>query len=139
MGIKANTDTTLWTTRPVHGVAGGPLEVVLTDEGRARAFSVGAQVRCGPPSEALLALAAAGGSSLLSKRDGVRMRNTALGRYDMTAWSVLLALGYCERWYDDSGDGVRMTDAGRVAVADGFAEQGRLLERCRRAETEVVV
>ena len=131
--MTTNTDPALWTTRPAHGVAGGPLEVVLTEEGRQRAFSVGAQVRRGAPSEALLALVGAGGSALLLERVGTRGSLTTLGKVGMPVWGVLVALGYVEEWHDASGDGVRLTDAGRRAVDSGHREQERLLERCRRA------
>ena len=131
--VTPNTDTALWTTRPAFDVAGGPIKVVLTDEGMARAFSVGAQVRRGAPAEALSALTSAGGSGSLSERAGIRLRPTELARFDMTAWGVLMDLGYCERWYSDDGDGVQLTDAGRVAVTNGHAEQARLLKRCERA------
>lgn len=133
MTTAAKTDPALWTSRPLFGVAGGPIVVVLTDYGQARAFSVGAQVRPGRPTEAMMALAATGGSGALSERVGRKLIPTALMRFDMTVWGVLTDLGYCEQWYDASGDGVRLTAAGRAAATNGVAEQGRLLERCRRA------
>lgn len=129
------TDPSLWTTRPVHGVAGGPIEVCLTDEGSERAFAVGAQVRR-TSAGALAELATAGGVGALSERIGSTVRLTHMGRHAMHVWGVLMELGYCERWYDASGDGVRLTDAGRAAVDRGYSEQASLLERCRRAASE---
>lgn len=131
-----NTDPALWTIRPVFGVAGGPDDVVLTQEGMLRAFSVGAQARRGGPAEAMMDLHAAGGSAQLSERTGTKMVPTEMGRrHNMLAWGVLMERGYCERWYDATGDGVRLTASGASAAANGVAEQGRLLERCRRAAT----
>ena len=124
------TDPALWTRRRVFGVAGGPDEVVLTDEGQARAFSVGARVRRGAPAEALLALHMAGGAGHLSTRDGARLRPTELGRFDQIAWGHLRALGYVESF---DSEGVRLTDLGKRAVLDGFEERVGLLERCKRA------
>lgn len=130
-GVPA-TDRALWTRRPVFGVAGGPLEVVLTSEGRERAFAVGAQVRKGPAVHAIEALAA--GDGYLSLRDGSRLSLSDLGRrFDAVTWGYLRALGMVESFQDDRGDGVRLTDAGRVALVDGLAERERLLARCRRA------
>lgn len=131
-------DPCLWTTRRRFGVAGGPDEIVLTDEGNAKAFSVGARVRRGQASEALEALASAGGHGLLSVRvDGARYRATELGRFDQVAWGHLRALGYVESTppEQDKGiaDGVRLTDAGRHAVENGKEERIRLLERCSAA------
>lgn len=134
MTTRPATDPALWALRPVFGVAGGPLEVVLTEEGTARAFSVGAQVRRGPASDALLTLATSGESGRLAVREGVRLSLTALGKaYSMPVWGVLEALGYVAQWHEHDGDGVRLTDAGWWAVENGRREQARLLERCRMA------
>lgn len=131
-----NTDTALWMVRPMFGPAGGADEIVLTPEGMLRAFAVGAQARRGGPAEAMMALHAAGGSAHLSERTGTKMVPTEMGRsHSMAAWGVLMERGYCERWYDATGDGVRLTTSGVSATANGIAEQGRLLERCRRAAT----
>lgn len=131
--MTTNTDPALWTVRPVHGVAGGPDYIVLTKEGQERAFAIGAQVRRGAPTQAFMALTALGGTGTLSERIGTSMRPTPLGHFHMEAWGVLQTLGYVERWYDASGDGVRLTTAGKAAAENGRAEQARLLERCKRA------
>jgi hypothetical protein len=124
------TDPALWTTRPVFGVAGGPLEVVLTDEGSERAFSIGAQVRRGPPALALEALATAGGEAPILVHSGAKLLLTDLGRrYDQTVWGHLRALGYVE---GAGPDGVRLTDRGRAACQAGELERASLLARCRR-------
>ncbi len=123
---SASTDPALWTTRRVFG----PDEVVLTDEGHARAFSVGAQVRRGACAEALEALAEEGGEGYTSVLVGTRHTLTALGRYDQIAWGHLRALGYVESF---DRDGVRLTERGRSAVRRGRDERDSLLERCRRA------
>jgi len=128
-----STDPALWTIRRKFGVAGGPDEVVLTDDGRARAFSFGAQVRGGPPAEALEALWHAGGDGYLTTREGARIRLTELGRFDQLAWGVLRSLGYVESFHDQGGDGVRLTTAGKWAAKNGIEERESLLRRCRRA------
>lgn len=135
----SRTDPALWTTRPAFGVAGGPDEVVLTDEGLARAFSVGAQVRRGGPAEALEALWSVQGNGYLSLRleGGPRIRRTALGRFDQLSWGHLRALGLVEPFQDSSGDGVRLTEAGKAAAWAGIEERERLLSRCLRAAVEV--
>lgn len=124
------TDPALWCSIPVFGVAGGPSKIVLSTEGEARAFSVGAQVRRGPAADALIALSDAGGEGFLSKADGAKLRRTELGRFDQVAWGHLRALGYVESF---DRDGVRLTAEGRRAVANGKEEQARLLERCKSA------
>lgn len=129
-----NTDSSLWTTRPVFGPAGGPVEVVLTEEGMARAFSVGSQVRRGGPAEALSALWSCCGIAYLSTRDGACLTRTGIGRFDQSAWGHLRALGLVESFVDEKGDGVRLTDAGLRAASCGDEERRRLLDRCRRAE-----
>lgn len=130
------TDPALWTVRRKFGVAGGPDEIVLTEEGEARAFSVGAQVRRGPAAEALLALWSAQGEGYLSVARGTRLRVTPLGRYDQIAWGILRSLGYVESVPREEGaheDGVRLTEAGKRAVWAGLQERRSLLERCRAA------
>lgn len=132
--VTPSTDPALWTTRPVFGVAGGPIEVVLTDEGNSRAFSVGAQVRRGGPAEALEALWIAGGEGPLTVRgDGARLKRTELGRFDQIAWGHLKSLGLVVSFQDHLGDGVRLTDAGRRAAQSGDEERTRLLARCQNA------
>jgi hypothetical protein len=126
-------DPMLWTIRSTHSVAGGPVEVVLTEEGRQRAFSVGAQVRRGDPLSAFMALAGQGGVAALVTRVGSQASLTDLGRLHASTWAYLAELGYVERWHGADGDGVRLTDAGRVAVQRGYNEQARLLERSRVA------
>lgn len=128
-----STDQALWTRRRVFGVAGGPDEIALTDEGNIRAFSVGAAVRRGGPAEALRALWMAKGEGFLSVRVGARMRITALGRHDQVAWGHLRLRGLVESFQDDHGDGVRLTEAGERASRDGDQERSYLLARCRRA------
>jgi hypothetical protein len=132
-----STDPNLWTVRRAFGVAGGPDEVVLTDEGRARrarAFSVGAQVRRGKFSEALQALAAEGGEGVLSKhRSGARYDLAPLGKFDQIAWGYLRELGYIESTppeHGTHGGGVRLTPLGKARVERGYDEQKSLLERC---------
>lgn len=125
-----STDPALWRRQRKFGVAGGPDEVVLTDEGMARAFSVGAQVRSGAPTEALRALASYGGEGLLLERRGSRLYPSALGRFDQTTWGYLRSLGYVESVGDQ---GVKLTAAGKRAVANGHEEQERLLARCQLA------
>lgn len=127
------TDPALWTTRRAFGVAGGPDEVVLTDEGNALAFSLGAQVRRGPPAEALEALFVAHDGYLAVRGEGARLKRTELGRFDQVAWGRLRVLGMVESFQDERGDGVRLTEAGRRAVENGRAERQRLLARCQRA------
>lgn len=130
----SRTDPALWTTRRVFGVAGGPIEIVLTDEGNARAFSVGAQVRRGGPAEALEALWSAGGEGYLTMRgSGARLSCTDLGRRDQIAWGHLKSLGLVTSFQDDRGDGVRLTETGRRAAQGGNEERVRLLDRCRRS------
>lgn len=133
---RGRVDPTLWTVQPVFGPAGGPDEVVLTDEGLARAFSVGAQVRRGPAAEALEALAAAGGAGLLVSWSGPRAHREPLGRFDQIAWGHLKALGYVEA---DGTDGVRLTPKGHAAVRAGYEERCYFLERCREAAREAAV
>lgn len=128
------TDPALWTTRRVFGVAGGPDEIVLTDEGRSRAFSVGAKIRRGGPAEALEALWATQGEGYLAVRgESARIRRTELGRFDQIAWGHLRARGLVESFQDEHGDGVRLTDAGKRAAWSGIEECRRLLDRCRNA------
>lgn len=128
------TDPALWAKRRVFGVAGGPDEIVLTAEGNARAFSVGAQVRRGGPAEALEALWAAQGEGRLSVRgEGARIKRTDLGRFDQITWGHLRARGLVASFQDEHGDGVRLTDAGKRAALAGIEERRTLLDRCRRA------
>lgn len=129
-----NTDPSLWYSRPRFGVAGGTDEIVLTDEGNMRAFSVGASVRRGGPAEALSDLWSSQGEGYLSVRgEGARISRTELGRFDQVAWGYLRAQGLVESFQDDQGDGVRLTEAGKRAAWYGCQEQKHLLERCRRA------
>lgn len=128
------TDPGLWTIRPKFGVAGGPDELTLTDEGEARAFSVGAGVRRGPQAEALEALWSVQGEGHLHVRgEGARIKCTPLGRFDQIAWGYLRCRGLVESFHDDHGDGVRLTEAGKRAAWAGIQERERLLERCRLA------
>lgn len=132
-----STDPALWTTRRRFGVAGGQDEIVLTDEGRLRAFSVGSQVRRGGPAEALEALWATQGEGYLAVRgEGARIKRTELGRFDQIAWGHLRARGLVESFQDEHGDGVRLTENGKRAAWNGIAERGSLLERCKRAASE---
>ncbi len=129
----ASTESALWTTRPSFGVAGGPAVIVLTDEGSARAFSVGAKVRRGPACAALEALWAEGGSGYTSMRVGSRHTLRPLGKFDQLAWGYLRDLGYVESTHDDLGDGVRLTEKGNLAYRAGEAERVYLLSRCTAA------
>jgi hypothetical protein len=126
-------DPALWTSCRAFGAAGGPDEITLTAEGRARAFSFGAQVRRGPTAGALEALHDAGGEGVLIEHDGPRCILTVLGKYDMTAWTILKSLGYVEAF---DRDGVRLTEAGKWACRNGFDERERLLTRCKVAAGE---
>lgn len=131
---KPKTDISLWTTRRAYGVAGGPDEIVLSEEGSARAFSVGAQVRRGGPAEALEALWSDHGEGYLSVRgEGARMNRTELGRFDQIAWGHLRALDFVISFQDMNGDGVRLTEVGKRAAWNGVQERQRLLDRCKRA------
>lgn len=132
---KPSTDTSLYTTRPAFGVAGGPAEIVLTEKGSDLAFAIGARVKPGSKlGPALLALHADTRGALSVRSAGARVRPTdLLKRFDMLVWGNLQARGYVERWQDGDGDGVRLTDAGRAAVQSGHEEQARLLARCRAA------
>ena len=132
------TDPDLWTTRPVFGPAGGCDEIVLSAEGDARAFSVGAGVRRGGPAEALSALWSVRGEGYLSvRKGGARIERADLGRFDQVAWGYLRDRGLVESFHDSAGDGVRLTGDGKRAAADGTQERLRLLARCRLAEREV--
>ena len=134
-----STDPALWTVRRVFGVAGGPNEVVLTDEGNARAFAVGAQVKPGDPGRALERLFAMGGEGeLCSVVPGhtSQLTLTDLGRFHAEVWTYLAGLGYVEPVSAEPGvrgEAVRLTTAGRWAVARGFAERASLLARCQDA------
>jgi hypothetical protein len=132
--MNPSTDPALWTTRRKFGVAGGPFEIVLTAEGDARAFSVGAGVRRGTSAEALEDLWSRQGEGHLHVRgEGARLHPTELGRFDQIAWGHLRALGFVESFHDEHGDGVRLTDAGKQAAWAGFEERKILLDRCRLA------
>ena len=136
MTTTPSTDPALWEIRRRFGPAGGPDEIVLSAEGEARAFSVGAGVRRGRPTEALEKLALVGGHGPLSTRvpGSARIHRTDLGRFDQGAWGVLRALGYVESYTDGGGeDAVRLTRAGETAVQYGLQERVYLLDRCRRA------
>lgn len=127
------TDPSLFTVRPKFGCAGGPDEVVLTDKGAELAFAVGARLQQGPASAALLELHH-GSGYLLKSRDGARLYATPLlERFNMLIWGALQERGYAERFKDRRGEGFSLTAEGRDAVRRGFAEQERLLDRCRRA------
>jgi hypothetical protein len=128
------TDPALWTIVRAFGPAGGPDEVALTDEGLDRAFSVGAQVRRGGPSEALEALWNSEGEGYLSVRgEGAHIKRTELGLYDQIVWGHLRALGMAESFRDDHGDGMRLTETGNRAALAGIVERYDLLARCRNA------
>jgi len=127
-------DSALWVVRPKFGAAGGPDEIVLSDEGNARAFSVGAQVRQGPAAEALEALYSVGGTGFLSVRVGARLTPTAFGKIDQLAWGRLRSLGYVESIVSEPGmheSGVRLTEAGMTAVQNGLRERERFLYEVR--------
>jgi len=133
-----STDPALWTFRRAFGVAGGPDEIVLTEEGNDRAFSVGAQVKRGAPAKALEMLWAAFGEGYLSVRgEGARWKRTDLGRFDQIAWGYLRVRGLVESFHDDNGDGVRLTEEGKRRAWSGVEERRHLLERCKRAAAEV--
>jgi len=139
-GDRPNTDPLLWTTRRVFGVAGGPDEVVLTDYGRARAFTVGAQVKEGKPSQALELLHSKGGDGFFSTRRGSRLSLTDLGRFDQITWLYLQRLGYAESIPPEPGvheHGVRLTDLGRQMAQRGVEERDWLLVRCRAANANL--
>ncbi len=125
------TDPALWTDS--YDIARAGRVVRLTQEGRERAFAVGAQVRHGAPVRALLALVGAGGSGALTRRAGSRLYLTDLGRLGALVWGYLGELGLTVRSGEQHHEIVQLTDAGRAAVARGYAEQESLLERCRRA------
>jgi hypothetical protein len=127
------TDPSLWTTRRKFGVAGGPSEVVLTDEGDARAFSVGAQVRRAHGA-ALELLASRGEGQFSNPRPGsARHDVTDLGRFDQITWGYLREKGYAEAL---APNGIRITPRGRTAAERGIEERARLLDRCRAAASE---
>ncbi len=126
-----STDPALWTDS--YDLSRAERVVALTREGRERAFAVGAQVRHGAPVRALLALVTAGGSGALTRRDGARLYLTDLGRLGALVWGYLGELGLTVRTGEQHHETVALTDAGRAAVARGYAEQESLLERCRRA------
>ena len=128
------TDPTLWARRPVFGPAGGPFEVVLTDQGNALAFSVGAQVRLGGPVEALAGLGSTPQEEVYLSvgREGAHIKVSELGRFSEIVWAHLRALGFVESFYTSQGTGVRLTEPGRRAVLAGIEERSRLLNRCRR-------
>lgn len=129
MREASKTDPSLCVRRRVFGPAGGPDEIVLTDEGAERAFSVGAQIKRGLPAKALELLWSIGGEGQYSERHGSKMTPTDLGRIDQIAWGYLRSLGYVE---SVPPDGIRLTDAGVSAVEWGHREQENLLQRCRR-------
>lgn len=137
MDKQTNTDPSLWRKRPAFGVAGGPDVVVLTDDGMARAMSVGAQVRLSA-AKALLELMKAelgdGQTAYLSLRDGSRMVCTDLGRITQIEWGYLRELGLAVSFSNEKGDGVSLTEQGCRAVWAGILESQRLLERCRAEE-----
>ena len=134
MDTTSNTDSALWC---LARVGNGPVYVALTQEGSERAFSVGAQVnRKEGAARALMFLSALGGTAELSTRIGSRMTATDFGR--SLSGSCLAYLGeYGIGFISRDGERVALTDAGRAEVADGHAEQGRLLARCERASKEV--
>jgi len=134
-----STDPTLWTKRPKFGTAGGPVEVVLTEEGRSRAFAVGARLVRGEASRALELLWAHGGDAIYSRQvpGTVRLELTDIGRINQIAWGYLRSKGYVESFASvqgSHGGGVRLTEAGFAAVKSGEDERARLLERCKREE-----
>jgi hypothetical protein len=108
---------------------------VLSDEGNARAYAVGARIRRGVWTSALEALWQANGRGALEVRSvGARIRRTRLGEYDGLVWSYLAARGLVEFFKDaENNDGVQLTEKGEQAHRAGEDERARLLERCRRA------
>jgi hypothetical protein len=127
------TDPALWAIRPKFGVAGGPDVLALTDEGSARAYSVGARIRQGAWTNATEALWQAQGRAHLEERVGARIKRTSLGRFDALVWGYLIARGLVESFHDDIGDGVQLTAKGERAHRSGEEERVRLLARCRHA------
>lgn len=138
MNLRLSTDTALWTVRRRFGPAGGPDEVVLSDEGLERAFSVGAKVRRGSCARALEALWSQEGEGDLSVRvpGSAKLSLTRLGRFDQVVWGHLRALGYVVSIAPEPGvreEGVRLTERGKQAAWAGIQERKSLLERCRKA------
>lgn len=124
-----STDPSLWTVRRVFGPAGGPDEIVLTDEGHARAFSVGAQcklVHCA----AMELLASVREGQFSARGEGARIHPTALGRFDQITWGYLREKGYAE---SVAPDGIRVTKGGLAAYLRGLDERRSLLDRCKLA------
>lgn len=131
--IDPPNDPALWEIRPKFGVAGGPDELVLTEEGDERAYSVGACIRRGPWSAALEELWHAQGRGHTKLRFGARINCTHLGRFNAIVWGYLMARGLVESFRDAQGDGVQLTEKGERAHRAGEEERERLLKRCRRA------
>jgi len=135
---SSDVDPSLWRVQRKFGVAGGPDEIVLTDEGRICSFRIGAKVGQ-KEAEALLALNAQGGSGYLEEpAGGARWKMTdLLLHWDMLVWGKLKKIGYVERIAPEPGvhgEMVKLTSKGMAAVEDGFAEQERLLSRIIRQE-----
>lgn len=125
-------DDALWTIQRKFGVAGGPDELVLTQEGLDRAWSVGARVKQGPASKALELLWTLGGEGQLIEWHGSKGTLTRLGEFDEMAWAKLRQLGYVESF---GRDGVRLTYDGRWACKWGSEQREFLLRKCRENYT----
>jgi len=127
-------DDALWTIQRKFGVAGGPDELVLTQEGMDRAWSVGAQVKQGRASKALELLWTMGGEGVKQKFYGYGNKSqlTQLGEFSEIVWGELRALGYVESF---DREGVRLTEAGRRACKNGIQQREYLLRRCRENYT----
>jgi DNA polymerase III sliding clamp (beta) subunit (PCNA family) len=137
---STDVDPALWTTRRQFGAAGGADVLVLTDKGRERAFSIGAQVTP-EKGRALQELSARGGKVLTTRRRGGRLHLTPFGEeHSGLTLMALAADGLIRRLYFDphdpsfEGEGYEITDLGRERVARGHAEERELLARVERQE-----
>ena len=113
---KNSVDPELWKKSPRFGVAGGPETLMLTEEGEARVFSVGAKVRQGPSADALRALAARGGEAFLEEARAAPSASRSRSRPWATRPTITRPSRETDAWCASRGPRTARTESRRATA-----------------------